>query len=96
MKLQVILLERAGDMHNGSINYLIRGNNSRSLHPHRWERLQLPYSVDLSSQLFQQGGPASITATLIINIHCFSNPAGEQEVELQRADQRVRVEDGLN
>lgn len=83
-------------MPNGSINYLIRGRNLRFLHPHRLKQPQLPYTVDPNSQLLQQVRNASTAAVLIINIHCFSNPAKEWEVELKKADQRARVEEDLN
>lgn len=83
-------------MPNGSINYLFRGRNLRFLHPHRLKQPQLPYTVDPNSQLLQQVRNASTAAVLIINIHCFSNPAREWEVELKKADQRARVEEDLN
>lgn len=80
---------------NGRINYQIRGRNLHFSHPHRLKRLQLQYTVDPSGQLLQRVKTACTTAVLVINIHCFGNPARMKGKCLEKASQRARAEDNL-
>lgn len=64
-------------------------------HPHRLKQLQLQYTVDPSGQLLQRVKTACTTAVLVINIHCFGNPAQMKGKRLEKASQRARAEDNL-
>lgn len=71
--------ERAWNMPDGSINYLIRGRNLHFLHPQRLKQLQLPYTVDPSSQLPQQAMYPPQLFVLLIFMASIIQPESERK-----------------